>query len=336
MSNCKAVANPWRRARNTIIAYGGIGAMNTALALTRAWTPASRRDIIDAFMNGRKSTTLTAYRQDIADFASFLGMPECDAVETLLASGPGQANMMALNYRSFLLTKGLQPTTINRRLATLRSLTKFARMCGWINWKIEIASLKTEAYRDTTGPGTCAYRQMLAQIDTKATGKAIRDRAILRLLHDLGLRRGELVAMDMSDVAIDAGTISIMGKGRMQAERLSLPGPTRAALRAWLEIRGDAPGALFTNFDRAGQGSGRLTGTAVYKIVRGLGQSIGVATRPHGLRHLAVTEAVRAAQRAGMGIEDVLDFSRHADLKTLMIYVDRDRNNQGRIAEMIS
>jgi integrase/recombinase XerC len=310
--------------------------MNTALAVTQTWTPGTRQDVIDAFLGAKKPTTIMAYRQDIADFAGFIGMTERDAVERLLAGGLGHANLMTLNYRSFLQAKGLQPTTVNRRLATLRSLAKFARTCGWITWKIEIQNLKTEAYRDTSGPGTSAYRQMLSHVEEKGSGKAIRDRAILRLLHDLGLRRGELVALDVADVSPDANTINVMGKGKLQKERLTLPGPTRDALTAWLNIRGIGQGPLFTNFDRAGQGTGRLTGTAVYKIVRDLGHRVGIETRPHGLRHLAVTEAVRAAQKAGMGIEEVLDFSRHADLKTLMIYVDRDRNAQGTIAGMIA
>jgi integrase/recombinase XerC len=293
-------------------------------------------DVLHAFLNAKKETTVMAYRQDIADFAQFQGMTEPDAAHKLLASGPGNANVIASNYRSHLQSRGLQPNTVNRRLATLRSLTKFARVAGWITWKIEIQNLKTEAYRDTRGPGTNAYRSMLAEAERKDTRKAIRDRAILRLLHDLGLRRGELVALDMADVDLQAGTIEVLGKGRLQKTRLTLPRPTLDALSAWVEVRGTTEGPLFTNCDRAVQGSGRLTGAAVYKIVRALGHKVGVETRPHGLRHLAVTEAVRAAQKAGMGIEEVLDFSRHADLKTLMVYVDRDRDTQGTIASMIA
>jgi len=300
------------------------------------WGPVSREDVLEAFLQGRKETTLTAYRQDMADFAGFLGLTDREAVETFLASGPGNANLTALNYRSYLLTKGLQPTTINRRLATLRSLTKFARLAGWIVWKLELPGLKTQTYRDTSGPGSNAYRKMLSRVDLKTSRKATRDRAILRLLHDLGLRRGELVALDMADADLTTGTVQVLGKGRLQKERLSLPAPTLDALKAWIDARGTEPGPLFLNCDRAGQGNGRLTGTAVYKLVRSLGQSVGVETRPHGLRHLGITEAVRAAQKAGYGIEEVLDFSRHADLKTLMVYVDRDRDTQGKIASLIA
>jgi integrase/recombinase XerC len=303
---------------------------NTAVAIT------SKADALGTFLGGRKPTTVRAYRADMEDFAAFLGMTPREAAETLFASGPGNANLTVLNYRTHLQTRGLQPTTVNRRLATLRSLTRFARMTGMIEWKVEVPSLKTTAYRDTSGPGSSAYRNMLAETQKKTTKKAVRDRAILRLLHDLGLRRGELVALDMADVVLDAGTVMVLGKGKLQRQRLSLPTPTSAALQAWVDVRGSDPGPLFSNCDRAGQGRGRLTGTAVYKIVQALGTKAGVKTSPHGLRHLAVTEAARAAQKAGLDVTEVLDFSRHADLKTLQIYIDRDSNTQGKIAAMIA
>lgn len=166
-------------------------------------------------------------------------------------------------------------------------------------------------------------------------GKAVRDVAILRLLHDIALRRGEVVGLDIEDVDLGAGTIQVLGKGKNEKELLSLPEPTRDALAAWIEVRGVELGALFTNFDRAGKGN-RLTGKSVYRIVQRLGQDIGCKTRPHGIRHTAITEAVKQAQANGIGLEEVLDFSRHADVKTLMIYRDRERNVQGRLAGIVA
>jgi len=132
--------------------------------------------------------------------------------------------------------------------------------------------------------------------------KAVRDCAILRLLHDLGSGRGELVALDMSDADLTTGTLHVLGKGKLQKEPLTLPAPTRDALNAWIDVRGTEPGPLFLNGDRAGQGDGRLTGTVVYKVVRSLGQAVGVETKPHGIGRLGITEAVRTAQQAGYGI----------------------------------
>ena len=105
----------------------------------------------------------------------------------------------------------------------------------------------------------------------------------------------------------------------------------------WLAARGTEAGPLFTNFDRAGKGR-RLTGVSLYRIVRGLGEQHGVKVRPHGLRHTAITEACKAAQANGFGLEEVLDFSRHSrkSIAVLMIYRDRERNVQGQLAALVA
>jgi integrase/recombinase XerC len=107
-------------------------------------------------------------------------------------------------------------------------------------------------------------------------------------------------------------------------------------LTAWLEVRGTEPGPLFTNVDRAGKGL-RLTGTSVYRVIRELGRRSGAGhVRPHGLRHTAITEAVKAAQAHGIGLEEVLQFSRHSDVRTLLVYRDQERNVQGRLAQLVA
>jgi integrase/recombinase XerC len=142
--------------------------------------------------------------------------------------------------------------------------------------------------------------------------------ALLRLLHDLGLRRSEAVRLDTDDVDLQRNRIMIPGRGRSPKQPVSLPEPTRAALAAWLEARGPEPGPLFINFDRAGKGQ-RLTGAAVYHIVGWLGAKAGLTVRPHGLRHLAITTAL---DRSNGDVRAVAKFSRHQDLRALSRYRD--------------
>jgi integrase len=71
--------------------------------------------------------------------------------------------------------------------------------------------------------------------------------ALLRLLHDVGLRRGEVVRLDLEDVDLAGSRIFILGKARSQKEPVTLPEPTKAALMAWIEARGSEPGPLFVN-----------------------------------------------------------------------------------------
>lgn len=317
-------------AETAIVARPGAG-------LTRGGLDhAAAARLVDAFLGGRNARTLRAYRQDLEDFRAFVAAVDLDdATNQLMGQGQGAANACALGYKASLRDRELSPATINRRLAALRSLVKLARTLGLVGWTLEIGNAKARAYRDTRGPGRAGFLAMLATLDGRHDAKGHRDRAILRLLFDLGLRRAEVVGLDVSDV--EAGTVSVLGKGREDRETLSLPDATAGALGAWLAVHPSGDGPLFTSFDRANKGQGRLTGAAVYYLVRRCGERAGLGNvRPHGLRHAGITEAVRLAQAHGFGLEEVLDFSRHADVKTLMIYRDRERNVQGRLAELVA
>jgi len=172
---------------------------------------------------------------------------------------------------------------------------------------------------------------MLELAQSRGDKKGIRDFAILRLLYDLALRRGEVVALDLVDIDINNKTIKIIGKGRSEKETLSLPQPTLDAIRSWIDVRGDDPGPLFVNFDRAGKGE-RLTGTAVYQIVHSLGIQVGVETRPHGIRHSSISACV-----AQFPLPDVQRFSRHKKLETLAVYLDQlDGGIQAKIGDFVS
>src|SRR5262245_52123296 len=105
-------------------------------ALVPAGPPAG--PLLAAFLSGRSPQTLRAYRQDLDDFAAFLGVPAADAAHRLLAGGPGHANGLGLAYRAQLLGRGLAPATVNRRLAALRSLVRLARTLGTTNWSLDV------------------------------------------------------------------------------------------------------------------------------------------------------------------------------------------------------
>ncbi|MBL8027344.1 MAG: tyrosine-type recombinase/integrase, partial [Fibrobacteres bacterium] len=203
-------------------------------------------------------------------------------------------------------------------------LIKLCKLTGVINWEIEIPNEKIVPLRDSRGVGLEDIRRLFKATEDKPYKIAIRDRAILHLLFDRGLRRAEVIKLDVEDVNIADASINIMGKGRFQKERLSLASKTIGALKEWLNVRGSNPGPLFTNFDHAGKGC-RLTGAAVYYIVRNLGRQINLQVRPHALRHSAITIAL---DQSNGNVRAVQKFSRHLDIKYLMIY-DDNRTDMG-------
>ena len=297
-------------------------------------------DLVEEFLRGRRQTTLRTYRKSLETFADWLGAPTVGvAARTLLGRDHGDANRVAHAYRAHLIERGLAPATVNLRLSALRSLVKLGRVQGLVPWTLEVPGLKAEPYRDTRGPGRKGVRAVLAELDGPATPLALRNRALVRLLTDLALRRGEAVALDLDDVDLVAGTVAVRGKGRSKKEILTLPEPTRQALADWIGARRPGPGPLFTNFSRRDARSRtapeRLTGTSVHRIVAGVGRRAGLPKplRPHGLRHAAITEALEVARG---NIRAAQKFSRHADPRTLLVYDDAREDVAGDVARRVA
>lgn len=297
---------------------------------TTALTPRRTVTFIDSWLSGHKPTTARAYRRDLEHFATWANSEPLTAINQLLAAGHGPANMLAHQWRGDMIAAELSPATVNRRLAALRSVINHANRAGLADWTLNVQSVKAKQYRDTTGPGVEVVRQLLAA--TADTPKGSRDRALIRLMFDRGLRRGEVVALDVADYDADRRSVWIIAKGSNESEPVTISRAAGEALDEWLSVRpgGSAPGPLFVNLDRAGKGH-RLTGRSVGRIVGDLGRSVGVDNvRPHGLRHTAITEVLN---RNGGNYRAALAFSRHAQLQTIKTYDDNRADLGGEMAE---
>lgn len=88
-------------------------------------------DLVRRFLAGRGERTLAAYRSDLDDFAGFLGQDTAGgAAAQLLGGGEDAGHRLLLDYAVELRIKGRARATVNRRLATLRSLARFAGEAG--------------------------------------------------------------------------------------------------------------------------------------------------------------------------------------------------------------
>lgn len=292
--------------------------------------------VIALFLSSHSEATNRAYNKDLSALAYFLGRAKAEeAGSWLLSTTSAEVNLVAATWQRKMLSSGLSPATVNRRIAAVRSLLALGRALGATASEIRLGDLRTCPTRDTRGPGAEAVAQMVELLEQEETPKARRDLAILRLLYDLGLRRAETVSIDLADVNLEAGELWVKGKGRPAKERFSLPGPTSRALIEWLEVRGEKAGPLFTNLDRA-HGTGRLSSSSVYRIVRELGDRVGVRARPHGIRHSAVTEAIKLAAREGLDISIAQSFSRHSDPRTLFLYRDTEGDPQASVSAALA
>jgi integrase/recombinase XerC len=118
--------------------------------------------LINLFLDARNPRTRAAYQADLEDFRRYTRTATLtNAAHWLLEGPPIVANGFARIYRSKMIERGLQPATVNRRLATLRSLVKLANTLGLVPWTLSVENLPVPPYRDTLGPDRDGFRAVL-------------------------------------------------------------------------------------------------------------------------------------------------------------------------------
>ena len=113
-----------------------------------------------------------------------------------------------------------------------------------------------------------------------------RDRAILALFLDSGLRLSELAELRWVDVDLEQGRIAVEGKGG-HARTVYFGETAGEALRLWANQNGSGP-YLFP-----GQGNRHLRAESIAKIVSRRGREVGLKVSPHDLRRTFATSWVR-------------------------------------------
>ncbi len=138
-----------------------------------------------------------------------------------------------------------------------------------------------------------------------------------------GLRRAEIVALNVGDVAPTLGLRRVQGKGGVEAV-VPLPAVAQRILADYIaRDRADAGDAdpLFVSRFKTKGGQvvvQRMKGHRVWKITKALGRRAGVPElHPHAFRHSCGVELLR---RSGGNLRAVQEHLRHADIQTTTVY----------------
>ena len=240
--------------------------------------------------------TLRSYRHDLEDCRRVLGVTEPSAMRAV----DGRAIRA---YLAALHTRGLDPTSVARKLAAVRSWCRFLVRRGMLahNPALQVRAPRPSRKLVSFLP----IDETAALMDAPVPGTTARDTAIVEMLYASGLRVSELVGLDLADVDLAAATVRVLGKGGK--ERMVPFGAAAArALRDHLAERGAAGRAMFLN--RRG---GRLTVRSVHTIVRRRAAAVGIDRRvtPHTLRHTFATHLLDSGADLRM-IQELLGHSR--------------------------
>ena len=230
--------------------------------------------------------------------------------------------------RSSLVELGYAVSTTNMMLAALRGVTKAAFNLGHMDADTmlrinSVKSLKGNAVRTGRRLSTEDTQKLLASCeDLSCPAKRDRDKAILLIGIGAGLRCTEICSLNRDDLDEEQGLLRVReGKGRKQRQ-IYLAETVQSALKAWLQHRGSAPGAVFTRILKSSVVTeDKLTSNGLSHALKNLQQQANIsAFTPHDLRRTFITRLLEE----GIDLNTVRQLAGHSDVSTTVRYDKRD------------
>ncbi|WP_327644174.1 tyrosine-type recombinase/integrase [Micromonospora zamorensis] len=299
--------------------------------------PSGPVEVTEAWLRNRRLSehTRDAYRRDVTGWLTWCAGRDLDPLRATFL----HVNEYARALESTVAARSgrpLTPATVARRLSALSSWYDFLVKLGAVPANPVAGADRPRVDRDhsaTLGLTPEEVDALLGAADADTGATALRNRAAIALLADLGLRVGELISLDLTDLGTERGhrSVRFVGKGGKQRRRALTPG-SGYAVDAYLAQRAAATGVPVTHLTGpllVTASGARLDRHSVFRMVRRLARAAGIPAwaklSPHSLRHAFAT----TARSEGVPLEDVQDAMGHADPRTTRRY-DRDRHNLDR------
>jgi len=275
-------------------------------------------------------------------------MKRClDGISSLLTQGRCDhltLNWGALRYQHTatvraILCETYAPSTVNQMLCALRRVLQEAKKLKLISASDYEEAIAIDSVRENRELRGRALSESeikalvkVCQQDNSKTGR--RDEAMLAILLGTGLRRAEVVALDLKDFDPITGTLKVRsGKGGKD-RTVYLPKNANQVLQQWLKYRGVKSGPLLYPISKGKRITRRrMTDQAVLYILQKRGEEAGIKVfSPHDCRRTFISNLLDA----GVDLVTVSQLAGHASPITTARYDRRGEEVKRRAVELLN
>lgn len=223
-----------------------------------------------------------------------------------------------VEYLNHLLKSGQSVGSVNYKIDVFSSFWGFLVDNEWVDKNIlKTATIrrnrnfkpeKTINHNRIKMPEESDMDRVMENIKEIRTDQDLRNATIIHILAECGLRRGELIALDVSDIDMEHQSIAVISKGKMEAQdSVPIPDDLMDLLGRYLEMRKKKEvdtDALFLS-----NRNGRLKETALRYLCNKVSDN---AVTPHMLRHWCGTKIYEESK----DLVKARNVLRHSDIKT--------------------
>lgn len=235
-----------------------------------------------------------------------------------------------LRFRLSLESRGLAASTVNQRLAAVRRLAYEAAECGLLSPDLAAGIARVRGVKQLgrrsgnwLTPEQCST---LLEVTSGDDLRAKRNRAIIGILIGCGLRRSELVSLQLTDVQLRQqhwAIVDSVGKGG-HIRTVPMPQWAKDALDRWTSAAGIVKGKVFRAISRTGNvwGSG-IGPNVVWHVVSKVCAKGGLERiAPHDLRRTCA----KLCCSTGGELEQIQFLLGHVSVQTTEKYLGCKQN----------
>ncbi len=257
--------------------------------------------------------TIRNYRSDLEQWIAYLTPPGSEHSPV-----PREIDLLTLReWLAHLYDRNLEPASIRRKLAALRSFFKYMLREGVIVKNVaRLLRTPKQPKHLPRVPTAEQTNNLLDRIPKDDLGQPFpaRDRLIFELLYGCGLRIGELSGMNLEDFDRVEQWIRVRGKGKKERQ---VPFGSKAAesLASWLGVREANPQEKALLVSSRGT---RLPVRAIYNVVKFYSRMLSGddSIHPHTLRHAFATHLLSS----GADLRAIQELLGHSQLSTTQKY----------------
>jgi integrase/recombinase XerD len=272
--------------------------------------------------------------QSLNAIASLLTNAQCDAY-TLNWANLRYQHTSAV--QAALLSK-YAPLTVQKMMCALRRVLREAKKLGMMDGSdyeqaVELPSIKGSGKIQGRALKSAEIAALIQVCTDDPTTQGVRDAALVAILRGAGLRRSEVVKLNLQDFNPEVGSLEvIMGKGGKD-RTVYLPESAVSFVEAWLKVRGHQPGALLCPIRKGGEIQIRaMSAQSVLLILQKRAAESGVESfSPHDFRRTFCSDLLDA----GVDIVTVQKLAGHASVVTTAKYDRRGEETKRRAVQRL-